>query len=79
MRLEEYLKEQCIVKKKFAEKLEVTAQTLDNIISGSSPRLELALKIEQMTGGKVKPKDLLPPPGQEKKKRKAKKDDAKTA
>lgn len=62
MKLKDFLKKEGLTYAKFAEMLgdEIQGQSLKNIACGNRrPSLKLALKIEQVTKGKVAPKDLL--------------------
>lgn len=59
MKLKEYLREQHIRYRTFAENLGITEQSLKNIVGGTSrPSLVLALKIEKLTDGQITPADL---------------------
>lgn len=59
MNLREYLDENRITYREFAEKLGIHLQSLKNIAYGvRKPGLGLALRIEELTGGKVTPRSL---------------------
>lgn len=59
MKLKEYLREQKIRYRVFAENLGITEQSLKNIVAGTRrPGLLLALKIEKLTDGKITPAQL---------------------
>ncbi len=61
MKLKEYLDEMGISQIKFARRCGVDARTIHNILKGKQDiRLSIALKIEELTDGKVTPKDLDP-------------------
>ena len=54
MVLKEYLDEQRITYREFAEKLGIHVQTVQNIAYGKRrPSLELAVKIEEITNGRI--------------------------
>lgn len=60
MNLKEYLEEIRSTYREFAEKLDIRPQYLQSIAYGKKkPSLELAVKIEELTHGKVTPKELL--------------------
>ncbi len=60
MLLREYLDKKLITYREFAEKLGIHLQSAKNIAYGKrQPSLGLALKIETLTGGKVKVKELV--------------------
>jgi transcriptional regulator with XRE-family HTH domain len=60
MNLKEYLDENRITYREFAEKLGIHLQSLKNIAYGKrKPSLGLALQIEEHTSGKVTPRDLI--------------------
>lgn len=61
MKLREYLDQEGLKQYVFCRKLGVTESTLYSILCEKRDlRLSLALKIEDLTDGKVKCKDLLP-------------------
>jgi len=71
MQLKKYLEEQSISQKLFAEKLGVHLLTIFKITNKKSmPSLKLALKIENLTFGKVTCEDFLEPDLQEEGKKK---------
>lgn len=58
MTLEDYLDDQDMTQREFAELLGVTHQAVNQWLRGRRfPRRELIVKIEKITGGKVKPSD----------------------
>ena len=58
MKLNEYLEANGTKKSFFAKKLGILPQMLTTWLSGRTmPRIEMILKIEEATGGKVKAKD----------------------
>ena len=60
MQLREYLDQERITYREFAEKLGIHIQTAKNIAYGvRKPGLGLALQIEELTGGKVTPRELM--------------------
>lgn len=60
MKIDEYLKTNCIQKKAFAKKIGISENTLEGIIRQKRDiRLSIALKIEQITKGEVKCMDML--------------------
>jgi len=59
MNLKEYLFRKDISRTDFAKLVGVTRQTIYKIICGTTPTLDVALKIEEVTNGEVKCKDLL--------------------
>lgn len=60
MTLREFLEEKRITYREFAEQLNIHLQSLKNIAYGKKkPSLELAIRIEELTEGRVTPKDLL--------------------
>lgn len=60
MQLREYLDQNRITYREFAEELGIHLQSLKNIAYGvRKPGLGLALKIEQLTNGAVTPKELI--------------------
>jgi transcriptional regulator with XRE-family HTH domain len=60
MNLKKYLEEKRMTYREFAEKLGIRPQYLQSIAYGKKkPSLELAVKIQELTGGKLTPKDLL--------------------
>ncbi len=60
MNLREYLFQNNIKHNAFAKSLKISYRTLWGIIYGSDMKLSLALKIEKLTKGEVKCKDLDP-------------------
>lgn len=62
MRLRKYLDRNGLTQTKFAESLDVSGVYFNKIVNGKrTPSKKLALKIEQMTGGKVRLRELLFP------------------
>lgn len=62
MKLERYLKEFCINKHEFSKKLGVSYPTMANILDGKRDmHLSTAIRIEEITEGKVTCKDLVNP------------------
>ena len=60
MQLFEYLVDHDIYQKTFAEKIGVSQPTLSRYLVGETiPSVVTAIKIEQATGGAVKPRDWL--------------------
>ena len=60
MTLAEYFVITGLRKSFFAQKINVPKQTLSTWITGKKmPRIETIMKIEEATGGKVKPKDWI--------------------
>ncbi len=60
MNVKKYLDEKRLTYREFAEKLGVSAQYLQNIAYGKrKPSLDLAVKIEELSNGKLTPRDLL--------------------
>lgn len=60
MNLKEYLEEHRLTYREFAEKLGIRLQSLQGVVYGTrKPSLDLAVKIEELTGGEITPKDLL--------------------
>lgn len=60
MDLKEYLEDKRLTYREFAEKLGIRTQSLQSVVYGSKkPSLDLAVKIEELTGGAITPKDLL--------------------
>ena len=60
MTLAEYFEITGLRKGFFAQKINVPKQTLSTWITGKKkPRIETIMKIEEATGGKVKPKDWI--------------------
>lgn len=60
MNLREYLEEERLTYREFAEKLGIHIQSLKNIAYGvRKPGLGLALRIEELTEGKVTPRSLI--------------------
>ena len=58
MKLKVYLDEKRITYREFAEKLGIHTQSLVNIVAGKKrPSLDLALRIEELTG--ITPRDLM--------------------
>ncbi len=54
MRLNEYLRSMCITQRGFAKKVDTTAVHLGNLLKGKSyPSLQLAVRIEKASDGKV--------------------------
>ena len=60
MKLSDYLKQEGIRQTIFARRIGVNINTLHNILKGYDTRLSVALSIEEVTRGSVKPKDLAP-------------------
>lgn len=62
MKLKEYLKEHDDTAARFARKVGVTPAVICNLINKKKDTyLSVALKIEEASGGAVKPKDLIDP------------------
>ncbi len=60
MQLREFLDQERITYREFAEKLGIHIQSAKNIAYGMrKPGLGLALQIEEFTGGKVTPRELM--------------------
>lgn len=60
MHLREYLDQERMTYREFAEKIGIHIQSAKNIAYGSrKPGLKLALQIEEFTGGKVTPRELM--------------------
>jgi transcriptional regulator with XRE-family HTH domain len=60
MQLREFLDQERITYREFAEKLGIHIQSAKNIAYGvRKPGLKLALQIEEFTGGKVTPRELM--------------------
>lgn len=57
-KLEEYLDSKGIKHLFFAEQLGISTKTLYSIMKGNDTKLSIALKIEEITKGAVKAKDL---------------------
>lgn len=53
MRLEEYFKKYGVMKSIFAKKIGVSPTAIQNMLKGQIPRLDRALKIEEITDGAV--------------------------
>ncbi len=65
MKLEKYLEENGIIKKWFAEKTGITANTLANILANKYlPNLKTAISIEMITDGEVSVYDWIENPDQ---------------
>jgi plasmid maintenance system antidote protein VapI len=62
MKLKEYLDETGIPIARFARKINVSPNTIHNVIRGKTISLKIALEIERITEGKVKCKDLISEP-----------------
>jgi len=63
MTLTDYLSDAELSATEFASKVGCTTSTITRILRGErGPSLELALKIEAETKGKVSPKDFVPTP-----------------
>lgn len=60
MKLDEYIKENCINIRLFAKKIGVSLTTLYSIFEGHDIRLSTALKIEDATKRQVTCRDMLP-------------------
>jgi predicted transcriptional regulator len=58
MSLEEYLKEFKITHEKFCKECGISRDTLQRMIKGSVPRMEIALRIYKTTKKRVTPADL---------------------
>lgn len=62
MRLDKYMKDKCVNKNEFSKKLGVSYPTLANIVAGKGDiHLATAVRIEELTEGKVTCKDLVNP------------------
>lgn len=62
MRLEKYMKDMCINRNEFCKKVGVTYITITNIIRGKGDiHLATAIRIEEVTEGKVTCRDLVNP------------------
>lgn len=62
MRLSEYLKETKLTQEEFAALVGVTRPFITNILNGKrNPSIQLAIRIDEVTNGKVPLKDLLHP------------------
>ncbi len=59
MRLSEYFEKYGVKAVWLAKKIGVSPQAISNIAKGANPSLEVAVKIEEATDGKVKCRDLL--------------------
>jgi len=60
MRLPEYFEKYGVKAVWLAKKVGVSPQAISNIAKGANPSLEVAVKIEEATEGRVKCRDLLP-------------------
>ena len=60
MKLADWLKQADMTKAEFARTLGISAGRISQLLSGDTPSLELALKIQRLTRDKVKPGDLSP-------------------
>ncbi len=60
MKLDEWLKQADTTKAKFARALDVSAGRISQLLAGDTPSLDLAVKIQILTRGKVKPADFSP-------------------
>lgn len=60
MKLKDYLQDLGIPQATFARKVGVSSRTILNAVLGKEIRLSLAVRIEEVTKGQVKCKDLLP-------------------
>lgn len=62
MKLDKYLKEMCINRNEFCKKLGVSYPTLSNLMKMTNdPHLSIAVRVEDVTGGKVTCRDLVNP------------------
>ena len=61
MKLEKYLKKNNLSVREFARQSKISHTSIQRYKTGErTPRLEVALKIEKLTNGEVKVKDLCP-------------------
>ncbi|MEP0743502.1 MAG: 3,4-dihydroxy-2-butanone-4-phosphate synthase, partial [Anderseniella sp.] len=60
MKLDEWLKQTDTTKAKFARALDISAGRISQLLSGDTPSLDLAVKIQILTRDKVKPVDFSP-------------------
>lgn len=60
MKLADWLKTANMSKAEFARKVGISAGRVSQLLSGDTPSLDLALRIQQLTRDKVKPGDLSP-------------------
>lgn len=60
MKLKEYIQKFCINRKKFADAIGVSTQTVDRIQRGNDTSVSIANKIFDLTEGKVTCRDLQP-------------------
>jgi predicted transcriptional regulator len=58
MKLEEYLKENRLTQEKFCKECGIARETLQRIMKGAIPRMEIALRIYKTTRKRVTPADL---------------------
>ena len=58
MKLADWLKQADMTKAEVARRLDISPGRISQLLSGDTPSLELALRIERLTAGKVKPSDL---------------------
>lgn len=60
MKLERYLREQCINRTEFCKKVGVSYPTISNLMKGiGDPHVSIAIRIEDITEGKVTCRDLV--------------------
>ncbi len=74
MKLFEYIREEGIQVSKFAARLGIALPTLYGIMKGMDTKLSTALRIEEITHGHVKIKDLTPTVFRPKKEKRQKED-----
>ena len=74
MKLFEYLREEGIQHSKFAKRLGISLPTLCNLFKGYDTKLSTAIRIEEITRGQVKIRDLTPTIFRDKKKKIQKED-----
>lgn len=60
MKLFEYLQEEGIQHSKFAKRLGISLPTLHGLLKGRDTKLSTAIRIEEITRGQVKIRDLTP-------------------
>ncbi len=58
MKLADWLKQADLTKAEVARRLDISAGRISQLLAGDTPSLDLALRIERLTAGKVKPSDL---------------------
>jgi len=60
MKLDEWLRQADTTKAEFARALDISAGRISQLLSGDTPSLDLAVKIQRLTRNKVKPVDFSP-------------------